>query len=134
MWEYKVVTGTFQIEGPHVKVRNPAGEGYLPVILDHYGAERWELVTLHLDVTQNLVAVLKRPKDGAAPAAEAGSAAAAQAAVPAQPAAGAPRRRSGADLAALDDELPRRRSAPGTGSPGSGRRNKADLDRLARED
>ena len=62
MWEYKVVGSTYEIEGAQVKVRVPAGEQLLAQILDHYGAEGWELVTLHMDVTQAVVMVLKRPR------------------------------------------------------------------------
>jgi hypothetical protein len=143
MWEYKVITGTYSIEPGMVKIRNPAGEGALQQILDHYGADRWELVSIHLDVTQNAVMILKRPKAGAgAPPMAAPVAAPMGAPVPPPmtapggypsyppPAAAMPPGYGGVPGYGQPAAAPP--PAGGGGGGGGRRRSKADLDRLAR--
>ncbi|MEZ0230478.1 MAG: hypothetical protein ACAI25_17785, partial [Planctomycetota bacterium] len=67
MWDYKVVSGHYNVDGAQVFLKNPAGEGTLQVVLDHYGSERWELVSSSFDnVHREVVLVFKRPKGGAA--------------------------------------------------------------------
>jgi hypothetical protein len=67
MWEYKVVSGTYNVDGVTVFLKNPAGEGNLQIVLDHYGADRWELVSSTFDnIHREVVLVLKRPKGGVA--------------------------------------------------------------------
>jgi hypothetical protein len=124
MWEYKVVTGHYNVDGANVFLKNPAGEGTLQVVLDHYGADRWELVTSSLDnVHREVVLVFKRPKGGAAAAPPPNMFAAPQAAAAApvfvDPEGGSVKRRGVA--------------APPPGQ-GGGRRSKAELDKLAREE
>ncbi|MBI3725295.1 DUF4177 domain-containing protein [bacterium] len=122
MWEYKVVAGSYTVDGANVFVKNTAGEGTLQQILDHYGSDRWELVSSSLDnLNREVVIVFKRPKGGVA-AMAAPSAAGAPA--PAAPA--------GSRFVDADGEVVKRRTpgaAPGS-APG-GRRPKRDLDALA---
>jgi hypothetical protein len=152
MWEYKVVSGTYSVDGANVFVKNPAGEGTLQQVLDHYGTERWELVSSHLDgVQREAVFVFKRPKGGAAaPISTAGAAPGAMAAAPA--AASAPAARATGTFVDPDGEVVRRRAAgsppagggraaPIAPSPAptaapqpGGRRNRRDLDKLMRDD
>ena len=69
MWEYRVVSGHYNVDGANVFLKNPAGEGTLQLVLDHYGGERWELVSSSFDnVHRELVLVFKRPRAGAAAA------------------------------------------------------------------
>jgi hypothetical protein len=149
MWEYKVITGTYSIEPGMVKVRNPAGEGALQQILDHYGADRWEVVTIHLDVTQNAVMVLKRPKVGAG-APPMAAAAAAPMPTPVPPPMPVPGGYPNYPQPASAGMAPAYGGMPGYGQPaaappppamgggggggGGRRRSKKDLDRLARGD
>lgn len=159
MWEYKVLAGAYFVDGGNVFIKNPAGEGSLQQALDHYGAERWELVSTHLDgVQREAVLVLKRLRAGAvAPPVAAMPAGVPVSAMPgpAPTPAAAP---SGRTFVDPDGEVVRRRapgsppaaprsapaappaptaapppSAPAPGGTGR-RRSKADLDRLARDD
>jgi hypothetical protein len=147
MWEYKVVTGTYSIDGASVIIKNPAGEGTLQQALDVYGADRWELVHVNLDgVQREAVLVLKRPKGGAGlpplpPA---------MTALPAPPPPMPARAQGFADA---DGEVVRRRgpgsppagnpratpaapppSAPSQDASGKPRRSRRDLDKLMREE
>lgn len=142
MWDYKVVSGHYTVDGASVFLKNPAGEGTLQVVLDHYGSERWELVSTSFDnVHREVVLVFKRPKGGAAaPVASAPFAAAAPPPVYAAAPAAAP---VAAAPVFVDPELGAiKRRAPGAGPAGpppqaggrGGRRSKADLDKLAREE
>jgi len=120
MWEYRVVSGHYNVDGANVFLKNPAGEGTLQLVLDHYGGERWELVSSSFDnVHRELVLVFKRPRAGAAAAPPA-----VPAAVFVDPELGAVKRRSPATAAT---------PVPDAAARG-GRRSKADLDKLARED
>ncbi len=125
MWEYKVIAGSYSLDGAEVVVENPLGRGTLQRILDHYGAEGFELASTNYDnINKEIVMLLKRPKGGVAmqPAPVAAGAAAM-----------APQMPPGARMAAAlpdDDELPPRR---GGGGGQKRRRSKAELDRLARE-
>ena len=115
MFEYKVIAGTYAVDGSEVIVENPMGKGTLQRRLDHYGKEGFELVSSHYDsLNREIVLLLKKGGAvmvAAAPVAAAPAAAAAAAAVD-------------------DDDLPRRR-APADGK--KRRRSKADLDRLYRD-
>ena len=152
MWEYKVVAGTYSVDGANVFIKNPAGETTLQQALDHYGSERWELVSSHLDgVQREAVLVLKRARAGVALVPVAMPGAGPMAAVAAAPA--APAGPPGKTFVDPDGEVVRRRApgSPPAGGPrgtpsaapptasapptGAGRRrSKADLDKLARED
>ncbi len=114
MWDYMVIAGTYSLDGSDVVVENPKGRGTLQRILDHYGSEGFELVSSHYDnLNREIVVMLKKPKGGAVTA--------------------APSDGMGASAPAPaddDDDLPRRRAKP---SGRSGRRSKADLDRLYRD-
>lgn len=131
MWEYKVIAGSYSLDGAEVVVENPLGRGTLQRILDHYGAEGFELASTNYDnINKEIVMLLKRPKGGVAM--QGAPFAAAQGAMPA---AMAPQMVPGARMAASlpdeADDLPPRR---GGGSGGQRRRrSKAELDRLARE-
>ncbi|HZU98244.1 MAG TPA: hypothetical protein VFF73_16180 [Planctomycetota bacterium] len=122
MWEYKVVTGTYVVDGANVFLKNPAGEGAVQVVLDHYGGERWELVTASFDnVHREVVLVFKRPKGGASAVPQAAAAPAAAAA------------KAGPTF--VDPEIGAiKRRSPAGGQAGGGRRSKADLDKLAGDD
>ncbi len=144
MWDYKVVSGHYNVDGANVFLKNPAGEGTLQVVLDHYGNDRWELVSTSFDnVHREVVLVFKRPRGGAAAPATAVPGFAAAAAP--QPVYHAPAAAAPAAAAAVfnDPELGTiKRRTPGSGPAGpapqapgrGGRRSKADLDKLARED
>ena len=114
MWDYKVVSGTYSLDGGDVVVENNLGRGTLQRVLDHYGSEGFDLVSSHYDpLNREVIILLKKPKPGFAPAVAAAPMAAAA------PAASSD-----------DDELPRRRKKP---SGGGRRRSKAELDRLYRD-
>ncbi len=127
MWDYKVIAGRYSLDGADVVVENPLGRGTLQRILDHYGAEGFEVISSHYDgINREIVLTLKRPRGGAATAAFGPGAA-----VPAS---------VGATLgtvgraAPADPDMPASRRAPAAGAAQGRRRSKADLDRLARED
>ncbi len=113
MWEYKVVSGTYNVDGASVFLKNEAGEGTLQVVLDHYGSDRWELVSSSFDnIHREVVLVFKRPKGGAAPA---------------------PAQSSGAVF--VDPELGAiKRRVPRPSGERNVRRGKAELDKLSREE
>jgi hypothetical protein len=141
MWEYKVVTGHYAIDGANVLIKNPAGEGTLQQVLDHYGADRWELVSSTLDgVHREVVLMFKRPRGGVATVPIAMMPG--MAVAPVVAAAPAP---AAAQFVDADGAVVRRRvpGSPPAGAPRGappasggrpGRRSKADLDKLARED
>lgn len=125
MWDYKVIAGRYALDGADVTVENPLGRGTLQRILDHYGAEGFELVSTHYDgINREVVLLLKRPKGGVAMAPMA-VAAAQPAGVMAGPAGFPPARGAPAPAAA---------QAPAASAGGGRRRSKHDLDRLARDD
>ena len=113
MWDYKVIAGRYSLDGADVMVENPLGKGTLQRILDHYGAEGFELSSTHYDnINRELVLLLKRPRGGVAAVVPA-----VQAHVPTVPGA-----------------APAAATAPkAAGSGGGRRRSKADLDRLYRD-
>jgi len=119
VWEYKVVAGSYAVDGADVVVENPMGKGTLQRILDHYGNEGFELVSSHYDnINREVIMTLKKPKGGL---------------VQVAPQMMAPQAHvAAALLPAGDDDLPPRRRAAGGDSKGR-RRSKADLDRLYRE-
>lgn len=125
MWDYKVIAGRYALDGADVTVENPLGRGTLQRILDHYGAEGFELVSTHYDgINREVVLLLKRPKGGVAMAPVMAAQPAAAGGVMAGPA-GFPPAARGAPAAAAKAE-----AAGGQGR----RRSKHDLDRLARDD
>ncbi len=126
MWEYKVIAGVYSLDGAEVVVENPLGRGTLQRILDHYGAEGFELASTHYDnINKELVMLLKRPKGGVAmqPAPYA-------AAQPVTHMPAAAHAAPGAHVAHDDDDLPPRRRQAGGAKQ---RRSKAELDRLYRD-
>jgi len=130
MWDYKVVTGHYNVDGAQVFLKNPQGEGPLQAILDHYGNDRWELVQSSFDnVHREIVLVFKRPKGGVAPVAAAGAMF-----VPATPHV-APQTPAAVFVDPELGSVKRRAPAGGTPAPTpGGRRSKAELDKLAREE
>ena len=115
MFEYKVIAGTYAVDGAEVIVENPMGKGTLQRILDHYGKEGFELVSSHYDaLNREIVLLLKKGGAVMVATAPAGAAPAAMA----------------ADDDDDDDDLPPRRAAA---AKKKGRRSKADLDRLYRD-
>ncbi len=122
MWDYKVVAGSYTVDGSNVYVKSPAGEGLLQQLLDHYGGERWELASSTLDsLNREVVLIFKKPRGGVAAAAPHA------AAVP------APAAPAGSRFVDADGEVVRRRSpAASSEAPAAGgRRSKRDLDALA---
>ncbi len=115
MYDYKVIAGRYSVDGADVTIENPLGRSTLQRVLDHYGAEGFDLVSAHYDgINREAVLLMKRIKGGVAPVQLVAPAAAAAAAAPA---------------------AGRGRAAPPPEEPAAGgrRRSKADLDKLARD-
>lgn len=126
MWDYKVIAGRYSLDGADVVVENPLGRGTLQRILDHYGAEGFEMISSHYDgINREIVVLLKRPRGGAAATAFGPGAA-----VSASVGTGT----MGRAAAPADPDMPPSRRASAAGAAAGRRRSKADLDRLARED
>jgi len=126
MWDYKVIAGRYALDGADVTVENPLGRGTLQRILDHYGAEGFELVSTHYDgINREVVLLLKRPKGGVAMAPMAVAQPAGAGGVMAGPA-GFPPAGRGAPAQAP--------TAKAEAGGGGRRRSKHDLDRLARDE
>ncbi|RMG15570.1 MAG: hypothetical protein D6731_08060 [Planctomycetota bacterium] len=116
MWDYKVVAGTYSLDGGDVVVENQLGRGTLQRILDHYGGEGFDLVSTHYDsINREIVLLLKKPRGGVV----------APVAVPAAVPGAMP-------VPAVEEAPPRRRAAAAR-SGGRRRRSKEELDRLYRE-
>ena len=39
VWDYKVIAGTYELDGAELVIENPLGKGTLQRVLDHYGGE-----------------------------------------------------------------------------------------------
>jgi len=128
VWQYKVISGQYELAGGDVVVENESGRSPLQKALDFYGEHGYEMCASSFDaINRELIVVLK--KQQGAPAVTA-------AVPPPRAGAAAPLGAAGSGGGAIGagDEPPARRAAaPAPGATGRRRRSKAELDRLYRD-